>query len=687
MNLLIYIIKTIFISGVLLGYYGLFLRNRVFHGFNRFFLLAIPFLSFGIPALQFNWPALWNPVSAGLPIRLLGVGRGTLEEAFTVYASGQNGTGILWQNILFLISMLISSFLFIRFYKSVHFLRKLRRDNPFIPLPEATLYFVSEKGTPFSFLKSIFWAKEMDIDSEAGQQILRHELFHVKHKHTLDILILEIFSVLLWFNPFLYIIIREIKAIHEYGADAFAASETDNYAYASLLLWNISGTPLPLTHPFFKNQIKRRIAMITKSKKNKNLLGRFMILPLIAIMLGLFSFKIQHHFHLFSAKPIRVVIDAGHGGIYPGVTFNNIQEKDINLGIARKIQSLSKEYNVEVFMSRDKDESPGSNNLSESLTYIAGLAESKNANLLVSIHANGLDVNKSQEDHTGFEIYVSGNIHPSNKKFENSVKLASSIEAYIKPDFTITQEVKIREKGVKILEDSKVPAILIECGYLDNPSDMKYLQDEKQQEKIARDILEGIRKYSMESVSDIRPSIQSADSIPSDTISGDVLNKLDPNQIQSMDVDTKTGLIKIQMKNGKKYFTIITPEMTHAWDSANKAVQKKGGVQDNIVFTEVEEPASFPGGQEAWVHYLIKNLQYPPTAVKNEIQGEVMVEFIVRKDGHITDIHVLSGPESLRNESVRAVKESGKWLPAKQNGLIVDSYHKQPFIYKLEKKS
>ena len=143
----------------------------------------------------------------------------------------------------------------------------------------------------------------MDLNSPEGKQILRHELFHVKNRHSLDILLMEIFSILYWFNPFIHFIRRELQATHEYAADNDAARETDGYQYASLLLMKISGTPLSITNPFFKSQIKRRIRMITKTNKNsKSLAGRFMILPVFFILICLFSFKIEHAFHSLSAK-------------------------------------------------------------------------------------------------------------------------------------------------------------------------------------------------------------------------------------------------------------------------------------------------------------------------------------------------------------------------------------------------
>src|SRR5450631_1665657 len=161
MSLLIYIIKTILISGPLLGYYWLFLRNRSFHTFNRIFLLSIPLLSLVIPALHVNPAVLGNPSGNGSPIRLLGVARGTWEEAVTIYGSHKKGMVFTWTSAATWISILISICLLSGFIKSLRSLHGLKKQNPFLRLPEATLYFVSEKGTPFSFFRSIFWGRDL----------------------------------------------------------------------------------------------------------------------------------------------------------------------------------------------------------------------------------------------------------------------------------------------------------------------------------------------------------------------------------------------------------------------------------------------------------------------------------------------------------------------------------------------
>jgi N-acetylmuramoyl-L-alanine amidase len=509
MNVFLYLIKTVVLSGLLYGYYAIFLRDRFFHQFNRFFLLAIPVISLLLPVLRLDLPSFWRQAGSGLSVHLLGVGRGKLEEAVTVYAGQPAHLVFPVELFLHSCSSLVSLFLFFRLFKSIRHLQNLRTGKPFLRLPGARVCFVNEKGTPFSFFKTIFWSDQVSIDSRVGQQMLRHELFHVKENHSLDILLLEVLSIIQWFNPFMHLIRRELKAIHEYGADAYAISISDSYEYASLLILNGSGSALSITNPFFKNQIKRRISMITKMKKQKNsFLGRMMIIPFVVILLALFSFNMHQQLHAPAFRPIRVVVDAGHGGDYTGVIYNNLLEKNINLSIARKIQELAKNYHVEVIMTRDKDENVGGEDLKSSLDYRAELAEKKNADVFISIHTNALDhqpgENANQIRESGFSIYVPDS---SSKVYHGSVQLGSILTAYIKPDYTIAADLKQQSVGIRVLRNATVPAVVIECGYLDNKSDAEYLNDDKDQEKIAKDILEGIHKYAMQNTISVRHSV------------------------------------------------------------------------------------------------------------------------------------------------------------------------------------
>ena len=103
-------------------------------------------------------------------------------------------------------------------------------------------------------------------------------------------------------------------------------------------------------------------------------------------------------------------------------------------------------------------------------------------------------------------------------------------------------------------------------------------------------------------------------------------------------------------------------------------------------YTKVEIESAFPGGDGAWLRYLNRNLEYPRDAVQYRIQGTVYVLFIVDKQGNVSNVQAVGGPDEggLREEAVRVVKKSGKWMPAIQNGRQVKSYKKQPIVFRLQ---
>jgi len=110
--------------------------------------------------------------------------------------------------------------------------------------------------------------------------------------------------------------------------------------------------------------------------------------------------------------------------------------------------------------------------------------------------------------------------------------------------------------------------------------------------------------------------------------------------------------------------------------------QKNDEEGDGIVL-KVEIESEYPGGIMAWQRFLNRNLRYPQEAVDQDIQGYVVVQFIVDKEGNVSDVEAVSGPEMLRPEAVRVIKKSGKWTPAIQNGHKVRSYKKQPIGFKI----
>jgi protein TonB len=111
----------------------------------------------------------------------------------------------------------------------------------------------------------------------------------------------------------------------------------------------------------------------------------------------------------------------------------------------------------------------------------------------------------------------------------------------------------------------------------------------------------------------------------------------------------------------------------------------KQQVEENKVFDVVEQMPSFPGGMGALMSWLGQNIKYPVIAAENGVQGRVIVQFVVEKDGSITDVKVAKSVDpSLDKEAARVVSAMPKWTPGKQNGSAVRVKYTVPVTFKLQ---
>ena len=118
-------------------------------------------------------------------------------------------------------------------------------------------------------------------------------------------------------------------------------------------------------------------------------------------------------------------------------------------------------------------------------------------------------------------------------------------------------------------------------------------------------------------------------------------------------------------------------------DIAPPPEPEKPKEEDTKVFDVVEQMPSFPGGNVmAW---LSQNLKYPVIAAENGVQGRVVVQFVVEKDGSVSDVHAVKKVDpSLDKEAERVVKSMPKWIPGKQNGSPVRVKYTLPVTFKLQ---
>lgn len=205
---------------------------------------------------------------------------------------------------------------------------------------------------------------------------------------------------------------------------------------------------------------------------------------IVLVILCLFVFSIQ----IISAQslPLQdtiIMVDAGHGGRDSGTYYGDILEKDINLEIAKKLEKELTKYGAIVYMTRKRDVDLSSiydsakkrGDLYRRLLLI----KEKKCDLYISIHINWYDDNTLR----GAEV-----LYNSINK-ENKV-LAQSIMNRFKKELDSNRNIKTTD--LYMYRNTTTPGVLVECGYLSNPTERKLLQKEEYQKRLAKTIIKGI---------------------------------------------------------------------------------------------------------------------------------------------------------------------------------------------------
>lgn len=276
-----YLIKAILISGVLYFYYHLFLRNKSFHSFNRFFLVAIVVLNTIVPALNIQWQHATinnNPLY------------GFVEEASITVGSYTPGFSAV--NFWLLIAYLVISFSFLIILAfRIRWIYRVKKYSRHTKWGGFIFIETDVKQAPFSFFNNLFWKQGLSTTDPNGKKIFQHELTHIKQKHTYDRLFVQIMLSIFWVNPFYWLLQKELIAVHEFIADDAAIGNGDTEGFACMLLYtHNNGNYLSPSHHFFNSQIKRRLTMISSLKTTKySWLRKVLVLPVALAVMVAFS--------------------------------------------------------------------------------------------------------------------------------------------------------------------------------------------------------------------------------------------------------------------------------------------------------------------------------------------------------------------------------------------------------------
>lgn len=284
-----YVFQLFTFQLLFLAVYDLFLKKETFFQYNRVYLLCTSILSIALPLLKIGVlrQAIPQEYLVQLPLVFIGdtvasemlVGQQTIlsQELFSM-ATLLHSLQVVW-----FIGMGVTSILLA--YKG-YTIWTLKRTSSIEKIEGVSLVVLPNTNIAFSFLKTMYLGEELSEKQQTD--IVLHELVHIQQHHTFDLLFFELFKIVCWFNPLVYIYQKRMEALHEYIADQSVAMRTQNLSYYQTLLAQVFQTEsISFINTFFNHSlIKKRIMMLQKSKSNRLSQLKYLVLvPLVFSML------------------------------------------------------------------------------------------------------------------------------------------------------------------------------------------------------------------------------------------------------------------------------------------------------------------------------------------------------------------------------------------------------------------
>ena len=286
----IYILKSSVCLVLFYLFFRLLLSKETFHRFNRMALLGVLFFSLLIPCIEVTTRHQVEVQQAVLSIEQLLL-MAELEATPANVGAVQETPAISWVQIVLLVYLAGLLFLACRNIYSLICLFRLIHSGKHEKLEKGvTLVVHNQEIAPFSWMKYIVISRK-DLE-ENGREILIHEMAHIHHRHSVDLLVADICIFFQWFNPGAWLLKQELQNVHEYEADETVINEGVNAKeYQLLLIKKAVGTRLySMANSFNHSKLKKRITMMLKEKSNPWARLKYLyVLPLAAIAVTAFA--------------------------------------------------------------------------------------------------------------------------------------------------------------------------------------------------------------------------------------------------------------------------------------------------------------------------------------------------------------------------------------------------------------
>ena len=595
--MMLYVIKAAITLALLYSCFFIFLSKETFHRFNRCMLVGIMLVSLFMPMFHFT-----NEHPTTLNEEVYQMQNYIQHDTAPIIVTAQQAQGITWIQALTWIYMAgVVLMLILTLVQATSLIRFMSSGVRHTDSQGNTVILHNNDVPPFSIFRYIVMSVK-DYES-SRQYILTHEQEHIRLGHTYDLLLLQGMKTLMWFNPFIWFLSRDLKAVHEYEADQAVINQgIDAKSYQQLLVMKVVGNRLqPFTNNLNHGSLKKRIVMMYQKPSNRWLMLKALCaIPVAALTINTFATPIE-------TDPVEDMVKTLETTNVP--TINEVKEA---LPSPKTAEEASEEKPFAI--------TTDSNNIDD--------------NPLVLV---------------------------------NDVEINLPVDIKTITNETIAEALGIQKddiEGITVLIDNAATTIFGERG-------KNGVVDIKVVKSAFLNRLPGIQKNE------------------------DGTYSINGRKVQKI------------LVNGKEFFKALSD------DQEIPTIQN--AIHDDPIFEVVEEPAQYPGGQAALMQYLAQNIRYPKISAENGVQGRVLVQFVVEKDGSLSNFAIVkkSGDtitknaqsgitvnalgsateeskvpqeafDALNAEAVRVLREMPKWIPAKQRGQEVRMRYTLPITFRLQ---
>ena len=681
---MLYVIKAAITLALLYSCFFVFLSKETFHRFNRVMLVGIMLVSLVMPLFHFTTE---HPTALNEEAYIV---QNYIEhDATPIIVTAQQPQGITWIQALtwiYLAGVIIM--LILTLVQVISLIRFISRGVRHTDSQGNTVILHNNDEPPFSIFRYIVMSVK-DYES-SRQYILTHEQEHIRLAHTYDLLLLQGMKTLMWFNPFIWFLSRDLKAVHEYEADQAVINQgIDAKSYQQLLVMKVVGNRLqPFTNNLNHGSLKKRIIMMYQKPSNRWLMLKALCaIPVAALTINTFATPIE-------TDPVEDMVKTLETTNVP--TINEVKE-NVLTAVERvdttpfAIHPVKDQYGRIVGFSHEGKPSAGDFECTAEYVFINGRQA-------------------TEDELRNYKTLL------ANSKFE-LLKTANGTAKYNYKDKHGI--IVIHTQDASTTSDDDNPLILVNGIPIKLSADIKTIDEESFAKAL------GIKMEDIESITVLKDAaatavygdngkngvieikVKSTDNLSIDP----VIEKLPGVQKNEDGTYTVNGkpIQKILM-NGKEYYKAVSDDNNTLVIEDAEIPTIQNAIHDDPIFDIVEEPAQYPGGQGALMQYLAQNIRYPKISAENGVQGRVLVQFVIEKDGSLSNFKVVKDAKpvsdgitvnaqgttaegndirkeaygALNIEALRVLRGMPNWIPAKQRGQTVRMKYTLPITFRLQ---